>query len=166
MMGKDMGSMDTMGGMRHKMMNKMVGEHMGDADVNPEMQAEIDTIKAKYEDDLQAKEKVIDAKMAELDKAWANESTTVGEINLIQASLQALKKEYQQVQIKMNQEIGAQIGTNRMEDGGKRHMMHKKQCDGYCAGKCDGKLCGEKACDGKACAGKAGGHGPMMHRSM
>lgn len=143
MMAKGMGDMD---GMRHKMMNTMMGDHMGNADVTPEQQVEIDTIKAKYQDDLQAKEKVIDAKMADLDNAWADESTTVGEINVIQGDLQTLKSAYQQVKIKMNQEIGAKIGTDMMSSGMSGAMR--------CNGKCDGKLCGTKTCDGKGCAGK------------
>jgi len=159
MMAKGMGGeMAGMDGMRQKMMNKMMGDHMAAADLSPEMQAEIDDIKAKYQDDLTAKETVIDAKMTDLDNAWADESTTVGEINLIQADLQVLQQDYQQVKIKMNQEIGAKIGPAQMKDGVNCRMKNGKMCDKKL---CDGKNCAKKPCNGKNC-----GHGPMKHGAM
>ena len=147
MMGQ---GMEGMAGMRHKMMS----EHMGDAAFTPEQQAKIDEIEAKYHEELQGKEQVLDAKMAAFDKAWENDATTVAELKVIEDQVAAAKDEYRQVKIKINQEIGAAIGSACYSGA-----CGKMKCDGNCTmEKCGGNCM--KKCDGRC------GHGPMLHGPM
>ena len=110
--GSNMGPM-----MNHNGMGRMMGG-MNNVTLTPEQQAQVDEIESAYQDELQKKETAIQTKIAELDKAFADDSTTIGETNTLRQDLYNLRQDYWQTRRTINDKIGQKLGSTYYGVGG------------------------------------------------
>lgn len=101
---------DHMQMMNNNGMGRMMSG-MNNVSLTPEQQSQVKEIENAYQDELQEKETTIQAKIAELDKAFADETTTIGETNTLRQDLYNLKQDYWQTRRTINSEIGQKLGS-------------------------------------------------------
>ncbi len=100
---------------------RMLGRMMGgnnNFSLSPEQQQQVKDIDVRHQDELQAKEEGIRLKIAELDKAYANDTTTIAQANALRDDLYNLRKEYRQTRITINNEISKTLGSAYFDCGG------------------------------------------------
>jgi len=102
--------------MHHNGMGMMGGTN--NVSMTPEQQSQVQDIKGAYQNELQDKEAAIQAKIVALDNAYADESTTVGEVNVLRQDLYNLKQDYWQTRRTINNEISQKIGSTYYGVGG------------------------------------------------
>ncbi len=105
----------------HDCDRSMNGQMMGQQ-TNPtlttEQQQQVKDIEAGYQNDLQAKEATIQNKITEIKKAYAENSTTVGQLNTLRSDLHNLKRDYRQTRKTINTKISETLGKNYYGTGG------------------------------------------------
>ena len=144
--GRMMGRMMDDQGMGQMMNGRGMGRMMGannNFSLSPEQQQQVKDIDVRHQDELQAKEEGIRLKIVELDKAYANDTTTIAQVNALRDDLYNLKQEYRQTRITINNEISKALGSAYFGSGGWGPQ--------YCL------------MDGMYMGGSTGGSGQMMN---
>lgn len=137
-MGGMGGAYDCDGPMTGRMMHKGWGGPMmgprADFSLSQDQQQQVKEIEAKYQDELEAKEAAIRGKITEIDKAYADDSTTVAQLNTLRTDLVNLKRDYWQTRQALNREIAGTLGANYYGAGGwgpRFCLMDDDMMDGY-----------------------------------
>ena len=80
--------------------------------LTPEQQAAASAIEASYAGQLAEQQNALRTKINELILLTTNDQATLEEINRLRAELYLQRQEYQQLRIKINQEIESTLGTS------------------------------------------------------
>ncbi len=134
----------------------MMGTYTATANLSAEQRAQVQAIEAKYQDQITAKQDAILAKRTELQKALADDTTTVGEINRLRDELRTLHQDLWKIRTTVNQEIKDQVGIDTFGPMG----------PGFCRNWSGGPMA-RLDCDGTpGNCWQGAGYGPrgMMHR--
>jgi Spy/CpxP family protein refolding chaperone len=97
-----------MGSGRGAMMNGMMGR-AGTA-LTAAQQKQADAIESQSRAELKSKAKAVQDKIAAIDKAYSNDSTTVSQLRAQRQELYNLRQDYWQVRNTVNKKISAALG--------------------------------------------------------
>ncbi|VAW38912.1 hypothetical protein MNBD_DELTA03-385 [hydrothermal vent metagenome] len=114
MMNSNHGPM--MGGMMNSGHGYMMGN--GAAALTPAQQQQVNKITSQHQTELQTKEKAIQDKIAAINKAYNNNSTTVSQLRTLRRELYNLRQDYWQTRRTINNKIAGTLGTNYYGAGG------------------------------------------------
>ncbi|HFQ80749.1 MAG TPA: periplasmic heavy metal sensor [Desulfobacterales bacterium] len=111
---------DCDGPMMGGMMNSGHGYMMGNgaATLTPAQQQQVNKITSQYQTELQTKEKAIQDKIAAINKAYNNNSTTVSQLRALRQELYNMRQDYWQTRRTINNKIAGTLGTNYYGAGG------------------------------------------------
>ncbi len=102
------GGYDNYGPRTGRMNNCGYGVNAG---LTTEQQKQAQEIEKRYQDEITASQKAIEAKAEELDRALADGDTTVAQAGKLRDDLVTLKQKHWQLRDKINREISAAIGV-------------------------------------------------------